>query len=324
MSDSQVMARIFYYTGFHVLNEYHGGAVFVIVDYRPNEPQVYAFKGRSKMYSTSMNESDERPFYFTITKQAFYFSSICNWLQPFATSEIYTLEANVLTSIQDNDIYVAQNIDRSKCTQTAYNTYTYQNLAHTYAYGNTGYNYGNYHHQEELCTCKKLKVNAYGLYQFNNNEYVHGCYYIQPDGTVGYSNNAFYCVFWNGLLLKNKLCFDFLSRFCVKSKVKSTSLAYIIPQTLDLLSYHPSCDFKNGDFYLYEREGYNIEIPYCGKLQYFGDNITYIIEDGIITDCEQVGSSEQLRQLYTDNLQFKLDTNLLNQVIINECEKQEQ
>ena len=33
MSDSQVMARIFYYKGYDVLDEYIGGAVFVIYDY---------------------------------------------------------------------------------------------------------------------------------------------------------------------------------------------------------------------------------------------------------------------------------------------------
>lgn len=325
MSDSQVMAHIFYHTGFDVLNEYNGGAVFVIVDYRLDEPKVYAFKGKSKMYYTSATETDERPFYFTITKQTFYFSSIYQWLQPFTTTPIYTLEANVVTAIQDNDIYVHQQIDRSKCTQTAYTTHSQQNLAYTYAYGGSGssYNYGRYHQQEELCTCKKIKVNAYGLYQFNNNDYVHGCYYVQPDGTVGYSSDALYCVFWNGLLLKNKLCFDFLSQFCIKSKIKSTSLAYIIPQTLDLLSYHPCCDYRDGDFYIYNRFDFDAEEPYCGKLQYLNDNLVYIVDNGVIVDCQTADDTYSLRKIYTDNLQFKLDTNLLNQVIINECNKQE-
>ena len=326
MSDSQVMAHIFYYTGFDVLNKYCGGAVFVIVDYRSKKPKVYAFKGKSKMYYTSANETDERPFYFTITKQAFYFSSIYAWLQPFATSEIYTLESNTIVSICDNDTYVYQTIDRSKCTQIAASPYTHQSLTNAYAYYDDydAYNYGCYRQQNELCTLKKISVNSYGLYQFNNNEYVHGCHYVQPDGSVGYSNNAKYLSFWHGVLLKNKLCFDFLSNFCIKSKIKSGSLGYIIPQTLDLLSYHPGCDYKNGDFYIYERFDYNVEAPYQGELQYLGDNVIYIIEDGIIIDCRTADSNEKLQQVYTENLQFKLDTNLLNQVIINECNNKQE
>lgn len=324
MSDSQVMTHIFYHTGFDVLNYYCGGAVFVIVDYRSGEPEVYAFKGRSKMYYTSTNDTEERPFYFTITNQTFYFSSIYGWLQPFATSTIYTLESNTVVSIRDNDTYIHQKIDRSKCIQSTYSTYTQQSLQYTYGYCDDydSHYYPNYTQRFQTNTGKKIKVNPYGLYQFDNNEYVHGCHYIQPDGTIGYNHNAMYMSFWHGVLLKNKKCFDFLSQFCIKSKVQDKTLGYVIPQTLDLLSFHPSCDYQNGDFYIYERLNYNLDQPYQGELQYVCDNVIYIVEDGIITDCKEVDSSESLRKCYTENLQFKLDTNFLNQVIINECNKQ--
>ena len=36
LTDSQVMARLFYYMGYDCLDEYNGGAVFVIHDYRVN------------------------------------------------------------------------------------------------------------------------------------------------------------------------------------------------------------------------------------------------------------------------------------------------
>lgn len=326
MSDSQVMTHIFYHTGFNVLNEYCGGAVFVIVDYRSGEPEVYAFKGKSKMYYTSTNDTEERPFYFTVTNQSLYFSSIYAWLQPFATSDIYTLESNTVVAIRNNDTYVYQKIDRSKCTQLAYSAYQQQSLRHCYGYYDDydSYHYKGYTQQTQSNTGKTITVNSYGLYQFENKDYVHGCYYVQPNGVIGYSRDAMYVAFWHGLLLKNKLCFDFLSKFCTQSKIEGTTLGYIIPQTLDLLSFHPSCDYKNGDFYIYERFDYDVEYPYQGELQYICDNVIYVIEDGVITDCKTVDSLENLRKCYTENLQFKLNTNFLNQVIINECNKQKQ
>ena len=324
MSDSQVMAHIFYYTGFDVLNEYCGGAVFVIVDYRSNDPKIYAFKGQSKMYFTSVNETEERPFYFTITKQSFYFSSIYTWLQPFATSDIYTLESNKVVLIENNNTYLHQSIDRSQCTQVSYK-YTQSSLYHTCAYYNEYDSYCDTNHQtlSSLSTCKQLKVNPYGLYQFNNDEYAHGCFYVKPGGTVGYDVNSMYLAFWHGILLKNRSCFDFLSRFCTKSKIKGTTLGYIIPQTLDMLSFHPNCTYQNGDFYIYERLDYNKEVPYQGDLQYICDNFVYIIENGVITDCKTADSISDLRQTYTENLQFKLDSNFFNKLIIQECNKHE-
>lgn len=322
MSDSQVMAQIFYHTGYNVLNEYRGGAVFVIVDYRHQDPQIYLFKGQSKMYWTSPKATEERPFYFTVCNDTFYFSSIYSWLLPFTDSIIYTVESNVLTSVRDGDVEVCQTIDRSNCIQANYINDT--NYAYSSYYPN---NYINYNYKSSYCNNtdtkinRKLKVNAYGLYQFDNNEYVHGSYYVQSDGVVGYHHKALYLSFWHGVLLKNKLCFDFLNQFSNKSKLNPQTLGYVIPNTIDILSFHPTCDYRNSDFYIYQRDEDNIEYPYQGELQYIGEMCTYIIEDGIITDCNPTTSSELLLKQYNENLKFKLDVNNLNNIIINECKE---
>ena len=157
MSDSQVMTQIFYHKGFDVLNEYCGGAVFVIVDYRSQEPVVYAFKGKSKMYYTSQTETEERPFYFTITDRSLYFSSIYTWLKPFATSTIYTLEDNVVVRICDNETYEHQRINRSNCTQATYTYNHYTSLRNAYGYNDEydSYNYYNYNKQNTTKTHTK-------------------------------------------------------------------------------------------------------------------------------------------------------------------------
>ena len=80
MSDSQVMTNIFYYAGYDVLAEYNGGAVFVIADYRGKTPTVYMFKGCSKKDELSKEPEEERPLYFTQTKDSIIFSSLPDYL----------------------------------------------------------------------------------------------------------------------------------------------------------------------------------------------------------------------------------------------------
>ena len=74
LTDSQVMARIFYHVGYDCLDEYNGGAVFVIHDYRINKSLV--FKGASKKTTYSKEQEEERPLYYCFHNGRFIFSSI--------------------------------------------------------------------------------------------------------------------------------------------------------------------------------------------------------------------------------------------------------
>lgn len=74
MSDSQIMANIFYYNGYDVLNEYIGTAAFVIVDYRNETPEVLFFKGDSEFNPEGAKE--ERPLYCMFYDNKLYFSSM--------------------------------------------------------------------------------------------------------------------------------------------------------------------------------------------------------------------------------------------------------
>lgn len=325
MSDSQVMARIFYHCGFDVLSEYYGGAVFVIVDYRKGEPQIYVFKGYSRYYETSKTETEERPFYFTTTNSSFYFSSIYNWLKPFTKNEIYTIPENTVVSIQDNEIYIEKEIDRSKCTQCAKTQYNNTHQYYGYGYYNSdGYqeykgSYTYLNTQANTHINKKITVTVAGLYKFDSGEFVHGTIYVRPDGTVGYSHDALYLSFWHGILLKNRPCFTFLENFCTKCNLQTENLAYIIPDTLELLNFHPTCVYENGEYLLYWRNDLDSTTPYDGKIQYIGEDCIYIVEEGMMVDCIPANNNDIIKQHYTDNLMFKLDTNVLNQLIITEC-----
>ena len=323
MSDSQVMARIFYYTGFDVLSEYNGGAVFVIVDYRHKEPVIYAFKGSSKVNTTSQINTTERPFYFTTINNSLYFSSIYEWLQPFTTNTIFTISDNVVVQIKNNDVHTHQIIDRSNCIQTAV-TKTYTT---PYSYTCPEYDYYSRYTtfsktSNNATNGQEIKPNVHGLYELTyNHELIHGSYYIQLDGKIGYAQGAMYLSFWHGLLLKNKRCFDFLENFSTKSEIQPNMFGYIIPQTLELLSFHPTCEYRNDDYFIFERQDLDKIEVFQGDLCYIADDYVYIIENGIIVDCKVQNPQSDLRQLYTENLSFKVDTNKLNEIIIKECEK---
>lgn len=131
MTDSQVMARIFYHSGYDALGEYNGSAVFAIADYRYKKPKVLFFKGGSKDNKWSKKEEDERPFYFCIdtNKKELIFSSISTYLFPLRPNlKCWTLNCNFLTEFNGKDLITIKKIDRSNCYKSKTYNYEYQNF----------------------------------------------------------------------------------------------------------------------------------------------------------------------------------------------------
>lgn len=122
LTDSQVMARIFYYKGYDVLSEYIGGSVFVITDYRQPEPQTLMFKGSSKMYSYSKGPTEERPLFLTINEGNVVFSSIEIYLYTLCPGlPVYTLSANTLCQVgngDDDKVTIIKQYPRTNATQS--------------------------------------------------------------------------------------------------------------------------------------------------------------------------------------------------------------
>jgi hypothetical protein len=118
MTDSQVMAHIFYHAGYNVLSEYNGGAVFVIIDYRSARPEVLLFRGESKKYNAVGEAVEERPLFFCIDEGVLTFSSIDDYLPIVCrNSQVYYPTGNNLISFRDGTVFVKLKIDRSKCCQ---------------------------------------------------------------------------------------------------------------------------------------------------------------------------------------------------------------
>lgn len=138
MTDSQVMARIFYYKGYDVLGEYEGGSVFFMVDYRQPEPEVLMFKGASKKYSTDTTITEERPLYITLnTKEGeLIFSSIDTYMYAARREQtIYSVVPNKLIRFDWNskDLNFIDVFDRKDRCQSK----KYKSTVYDYSY--TGY-----------------------------------------------------------------------------------------------------------------------------------------------------------------------------------------
>lgn len=321
MTDSQVMAHIFYHVGYDCLEEYTGGAVFVIVDYRPQEPTIYFFKGKSKYNSCSTVATDERPFYFVTVNKTLLFSSIYTWLRPFAQgNEIYTIDTNALIQVQNLDLTIVQKFNRENNLQT-------QPVATTsgYCYPHyTGYNC--YAYNESYKTSSKIVMNANGLFT-ERDTFVHGMRNVEPDGTVKWSTNSRMLYFWHGILLKNQHCYDFLNNFVTKANIKSQDLITYIPKTLHKLSFYPifthtlnpleiSQDIAPTDLVYFDGTTYK---PYTGTLHFLGEDGVACIVDGFYTDYLMNDDGVTFVSNWSQNITTMLNTSELYDLIAKEC-----
>ena len=175
MTDSQVMARIFYWCGYDVLEEYNGAAVFVIADYRVEEgvsPTIYMYKGASKIYESSNAVTIERPLFLTIADKEIWFSSMAAILDAMSyPEECLTLNPNVLVEVTVEDtinLVTVKEVDRSKQIQNKKYTYSYNNNTTSsrraeydnyYGYGLYD-RYGNYDNDLPFDTNRKLLGNG--------------------------------------------------------------------------------------------------------------------------------------------------------------------
>lgn len=116
LTDSQVMAHIFYHTGYEALNEYNGGAVFVIHDYRIDQSLI--FKGHSKKSNTAKEQEEERPLFYCWHNGRFAFSSIFETLYAFYYEEtVYRLPHNKLMFIDGTQLRLVKEYPRENAVQ---------------------------------------------------------------------------------------------------------------------------------------------------------------------------------------------------------------
>lgn len=214
-SDTQIMTYIFYYTGYEVLKTYTGTAVFVIVDYRSGHPEIFFWQG-SSVYNEPQCDY-ERPFFFMVHHNKFYFSSMYCSLTCISTiPTIYTLKKNTLIKLDNLNLVTHQVYDRSTLVKPISTPYTYSNNYYPM------YNYINYN-------------NNTGLYTIGGTP-AHGVIQAFPSGAVSSQHGDEY-YFYQGRLLYNKECYDFLIE--ILSYFNINKVLEVCPAVIDYFAYSP-------------------------------------------------------------------------------------
>lgn len=295
MTDSQVMARIFYYAGYDVLQEYNGGAAFVIVDYRKEQPEALMFKGSSLVNVNGLIDVEERPLYLTISNGTLIFSSIGRFLPARRKHlELFTCPKNTLCRVdKDGDLQEVQVYDRSgryqfRRTEGYYGYYDefgrYVRYEDTNNRQSKGYNksiYNNYsdrnggdrnnNEQKPLLITEGRQIsrpkfdrfissNDDGTYNVDNT-LAQGFYFINQSGQIVSAkdkNNGKVHVFffWQGVMLYNKECYKFLKKMAKAYSITEGQLIEDYPLVVHFLSPDPFCDNQSfNDGVMYMADG---------------------------------------------------------------------
>lgn len=219
LTDSQVMTHIIYHTGYDVLLEYKGTAVFVTVDYRNDENgEVKIWKGNS-CYN-EYNEQYERPLFCAIHENKFYFSSMLASLYCIDHNmETFIVPTNQLMKVEDNKLKSIKYYDRS--TLKKYET-VYQSTIN-YTYPKTEY----------------ITYNQYNGLYMKNGMPAHGMFRLYQTGmlTKEESKWSYLFYFMYGRLLYNKECFDFINELL--ELFDDTLLREEIQEIVDYFAYNP-------------------------------------------------------------------------------------
>lgn len=267
MSDSQIMANIFYRHGFDSIEEYIGAAVFVAVDYRSGKPVSYFFKGESKEYSYSQKASEERPLFFTTSHQQICFSSIYSTLATLfpdkaLSKNIFYPNGNTLYTVDSvGDIEVVKEYDRSKCYQkevcagSVYHSYMYNQ---NNAYGDEEDYYGYWRGKNNNDTATnlltsgnngKLTFDSKTMLYYEGENVAHGLYYVVDNGSIvpARTTNAFEVFFFNGVLIKNADALFFLIEFMVTMQLTEEKVFERYESLVRFLSPLPAVGLGDND-----------------------------------------------------------------------------
>lgn len=223
MTDSQVMAHIFYYAGYDCLNEYNGGAVFAVVDYRNYTPKVLLFKGASKRTEYAKDIEEERPLFYCIDKlkRELVFSSLAVPLVALRKDlDVYSLKENCLVEFNGKGLSLIKIYSRENAFQSKKYTYTSNKKSSNlldYDYYDNVYYGSDYYDDYYIDSIAESNTYAHG------GKLAHGKMYLSIYGRVGTHTSKYPKMqemwFFDGVLLKNSHCFRFLCTLRKDSKL---------------------------------------------------------------------------------------------------------
>lgn len=337
MTDSQVMANIFYNAGYDCLSEYYGGSVFLIVDYRTNPAKILMFKGQSREYEYVNAEiKEERPFYFTHMGNSFVFSSIPTYFKAFKpNSVINTITPNVLIELKDSKLYCVAEYDRSSVSQAgqykftngyrnSYNTNVPASTSNNRAIGRSSYSdwlddddddpYTNY--QITTNTVSNTTNGGKYIYYANRRDLyildgknVTGTYVVNKFGRINPdSTDLQYTLhFWDGILLKNKNCLNFLNALRKRTDIDPGDFIYAYPDLLYYLSAYPLKEDLTDPESPFVKGGIVDQSIFSGSVYKVLSGKQIIIENGrVISEIMRCGMDSDFKAIWNkkDKVEF--------------------
>lgn len=224
MSDSQIMAYIFFNGKYEALSEYTGTAAFCIVDYRTAEPTVMFFSGDSWYNSKTEDYDVERQLYYITQDNRFIFSSISSSLYLIDnTAQINKFPTNKLLQLVNNELVVIKEYPRSKSYN--YSTYNNDNYSNIYSGYSSVY----------------VRYNSLEHKYYSEGKPLHGIYNIYSSGYIAASlfGTAKTYAFYDGYLLLSPAHYTMLE-FYEKQLGGKEYLYTFLEEIVDYCKYEPS------------------------------------------------------------------------------------
>lgn len=318
LSDTQIMANIFYNYGFDVLLEYKGTATFNIIDYREENPKVYFFSGDSIYNSIKEDYAVERQLYYIKQENRFIFSSLSIPLYLIDdTVEIKRFPTNKLLELVDNDLVIVKEYDRSSLKKDTSKTYIICNNYRSdddYYYDDNNYYFSS--HSSNSLTYDKSQ----NLY-YAGNHIAHGYISFYNSGYISTLNSGDYSLyFWRGRIVPHVRLFKILEQYskeCNDIQIFTALAEHVI----DYCCYGPVLDTKipcyvTDDF---RYEDLRTDEPYYTlypnqKKYVFKLDFTSVSIKEVIKEIESVGRIK-LQRLSQINNELKMCLNKFNEEI---------
>lgn len=319
MTDSQVMARVFYHAGYDALDEYMGGAVFAIIDYRGEKPRYLFWQGYSKNSQYSQcNQQEERPLFFLKSEGEMMFSSLDTYLDAFRRkSEKLVPTPNVLIEYDPETEKFAsiEEYKREKCFQTKpYTTTTttyYGGSSNSinvgYSSGGSYYSGGYINSDVHTGQCRKA------------GNLLHGNYNVNIYGNVTESaptNASQYLSLWffQGILLKNEQAFVYLSKFCKECNISPDECFKWYDDLVYYLSPYPYRERKSGGYsFMFKTNDPAGGEDYTGEVLYPFSVYAKRYANGLYQATRTASYAEAL-EAYNKTKDEKLDIDVLMKV----------
>lgn len=278
MSDSQVLARLLYYSGFDFLAEYNGGAAFIAVDYRGEKPEVILWKGESKQSSYFTTVEEERPLFVNTDNGRLVVSSIASYLA-IVDGECYQIPGNEVLKYADGQLWIVKKIDRSKAQQKPEykyndNTYAYRGTATTYTEHEYlhGIDYNNTYKIGQAIADGFVRVTSFGKV-------------LRKNETPTATEKAHQIWFFNGIPLVNARAFVFLCKALKRTKMTAEQFTSMYQNFIRYFSYN-RCYFAEGK--CFEANEPFSRIPYTGYYQLLSNANADYYEIGVKTNINRI------------------------------------